>query len=84
MASLDFEIISNVHWKCQGNEQKNMANNNPSPNTRFVGTGKGIKNNQKGFNVRFPEPYHSMLAEIPDRIEFIRQAVIEKLKDKPD
>gem|GEM_PF-6355458 len=64
--------------------RKIMANNNPSPNTRFVGTGKGIKNNQKGFNVRFPEPYHSMLAEIPDRIEFIRQAVIEKLKDKPD
>ncbi|MCC3459437.1 MAG: hypothetical protein JGK26_06275 [Microcoleus sp. PH2017_27_LUM_O_A] len=45
-----------------------MADQNPSPNTRFVGSGKLIKNNQKGFNVWFPEAYRSVLAEIPDRI----------------
>ncbi|MEG4939717.1 hypothetical protein QUA80_05760 [Microcoleus sp. F4-D5] len=45
-----------------------MTNKNPSPNTRFLGRGKGIKNNQKGLNVRFRESYRSVLAEIPDRI----------------
>ncbi|MBE9185188.1 hypothetical protein IQ270_10785 [Microcoleus sp. LEGE 07076] len=42
-------------------------NENLFPNARFVGSGKGIKNNQKAFNVRFPELYRYLLAEIPDR-----------------
>ncbi len=42
-----------------------IANNNPSPNTRFVGTGNAIKNNQKGFNVRFPEPDREIGSKTP-------------------
>ncbi|KYC42078.1 hypothetical protein WA1_18930 [Scytonema hofmannii PCC 7110] len=46
----------------------------------FMPEGKGIGANGKQFAARFPPELAEILESIPNRSEYIREAVIERLK----
>ncbi len=48
--------------------------------TRFKGRGIGTKNKQKPVSVMLPQEIDEIVKAMPNRSEFIRQAVIEKLE----
>ena len=48
--------------------------------TRFQGEGIGTKNKQKPVSVMLPEDIDEIVRAMPNRSEFIRQAIVEKLK----
>ena len=48
--------------------------------TRFKGKGVGIKHKQKPVSVMIPDEIDAIIRAMPNRSEFIRQAIIEKLE----
>jgi hypothetical protein len=48
--------------------------------TRFQGKGIGTKHKQKPVSVMLPEEIDMVIRAMPNRSEFIRQAIIEKLE----
>lgn len=48
--------------------------------TRFKGKGVGVKHKQKPVSVMLPEDIDTIVRAMPNRSEFIRQAIIEKLE----
>ncbi|MDY6902581.1 MAG: ribbon-helix-helix domain-containing protein [Cyanobacteriota bacterium] len=48
--------------------------------TRFKGKGIGVKNKQRPVSVMLPEEIDAIVRAMPNRSEFIRQAIIEKLE----
>lgn len=48
--------------------------------TRFKGKGIGVKNKQRPVSVMLPEEIDAVVRAMPNRSEFIRQAIIEKLE----
>ena len=48
--------------------------------TRFKGKGLGVKNKQRPVSVMLPEEIDAVVRAMPNRSEFIRQAIIEKLE----
>ncbi len=48
--------------------------------TRFQGKGLGIKHKQKPVSVMLPQEIDEIVRAMPNRSEFIRQAIIEKLE----
>ena len=48
--------------------------------TRFKSKGVGTKSKQKPVSVLFPQEIDEIVKAMPNRSEFIRQAVIEKLE----
>ena len=48
--------------------------------TRFKGKGVGVKHKQKPVSVMLPEDIDAIVRSMPNRSEFIRQAIIEKLE----
>jgi hypothetical protein len=48
--------------------------------TRFKGKGIGVKHKQKPVSVMLPEDIDTIVRAMPNRSEFIRQAIIEKLE----
>lgn len=51
----------------------------PKENTQFKGKGLGVKHKQKPVSVMLPSKVDSIVRSLPNRSEFIRQSVIEKL-----
>ena len=47
--------------------------------TRFKSKGVGTKNKQKPVSVMLPEEIDRIVRSMPNRSEFIRQAIVEKL-----
>lgn len=48
--------------------------------TRFKGKGLGVKHKQRPVSVMLPEDIDTIVRAMPNRSEFIRQAIIEKLE----
>ncbi len=48
--------------------------------TRFKGEGLGITHKQKPVSVMLPKEIDAIIRAMPNRSEFIRQAIIEKLQ----
>ena len=48
--------------------------------TRFKGKGVGVKHKQRPVSVMLPEDIDTIVRAMPNRSEFIRQAIIEKLE----
>ena len=48
--------------------------------TRFEGKGIGTKSGQKPISVMLPLEIDSVVRSLPNRSEFIRQAVLEKMQ----
>ena len=48
--------------------------------TRFKGKGVGLKHKQRPVSVMLPEDIDTIVRAMPNRSEFIRQAIIEKLE----
>ena len=48
--------------------------------TRFKGKGIGVKHKQRPVSVMLPEDIDTIVRAMPNRSEFIRQAIIEKLE----
>lgn len=48
--------------------------------TRFKGKGLGVKHKQRPVSVMLPEDIDTIVRSMPNRSEFIRQAIIEKLE----
>ena len=57
-----------------------MAEIRADHKTRFKGKGVGIKHKQKPVSVMLPEEIDAIVRAMPNRSEFIRQAIIEKLE----
>jgi hypothetical protein len=57
-----------------------MAEVRADHKTRFTGNGLGIKHKQKPVSVMLPEEIDELVRSMPNRSEFIRQAIIEKLE----
>ena len=56
-----------------------MANVRADHKTRFKSKGVGTKNKQKPISVMLPEDIDQSIRAMPNRSEFIRQAIVEKL-----
>jgi hypothetical protein len=56
-----------------------MAELRADHQTRFQSQGLGTKNKQKPVSVMLPEDIDQIIRAMPNRSEFIRQAIIEKL-----
>lgn len=48
--------------------------------TRFTGQGKGTKSKQQPISVMLPADIDSIVRALPNRSEWIRDAIIQKLK----
>ena len=57
-----------------------MAKVRADHKTRFKGKGVGTKYKQKPVSVMLPEEIDTIVRAMPNRSEFIRQAIIEKLE----
>ena len=57
-----------------------MAKVRADHKTRFQDKGVGTKHKQKPVSVMLPEEIDEIVRAMPNRSEFIRQAIIEKLK----
>ena len=57
-----------------------MAEVRADHKTRFKGKGVGIKKKKKPVSVMLPEDLDEIVRAMPNRSEFIRQAIIEKLE----
>ncbi len=57
-----------------------MENVRADVKTRFQGKGLGIKNKQKPVSVMLPEDIDRIVRALPNRSEFIRQAIAEKIE----
>lgn len=49
-------------------------------NTQFKGKGIGVKHKQKPVSVMLPSEIDAVVRSLPNRSEYIRQAIAEKLK----
>ena len=52
----------------------------PKENTQFKGKGLGVKHKQQPVSVMLPNEIDSVVRSLPNRSEYIRQAIAEKLK----
>lgn len=52
----------------------------PKEDTQFKGRGIGIKNKQKPVSVMLPQEIDKIVRSLPNRSEYIRQAIAEKLE----
>ena len=52
----------------------------PKENTQFKGKGLGVKHKQKPVSVMLPHEIDAVVRSLPNRSEYIRQAIAEKLE----
>ena len=51
----------------------------PKEDTQFKGKGVGVKHNQKPVSVMLPSELDKVVRSLPNRSDYIRQAIAEKL-----
>ena len=52
----------------------------PKEDTQFKGKGIGVKHKQKPVSVMLPPEIDTIIRSLPNRSEYIRKAIAEKLK----
>ena len=52
----------------------------PKEDTQFKGKGIGVKHKQKPVSVMLPQEMDAIVRSLPNRSEYIREAIAEKLK----
>jgi metal-responsive CopG/Arc/MetJ family transcriptional regulator len=52
----------------------------PKEDTQFKGKGLGVKHKQKPVSVMLPQEIDVVVRSLPNRSEYIRQAIAEKLE----
>lgn len=52
----------------------------PKEYTQFKGKGLGVKHKQKPVSVMLPQEIDAVVRSLPNRSEYIRQAIAEKLE----
>ena len=52
----------------------------PKEDTQFKGKGLGVKHKQKPVSVMLPHEIDAVVRSLPNRSDYIRQAIVEKLE----